>query len=43
MKNWEYLIEIKHYFKDLELNYKLTDIFEDYGLKKLVKLITQLI
>ena len=40
MKNWEYLIEIQHFFTDLKLNYKLTNIFEDYGLKKLVKLIT---
>ena len=37
MKNYEYLIEIKSFFTKYKLNYSLSSIFEDYGLKDLVK------
>ena len=31
---------IRAFFTENELNYRFSDIFDDYGLKKLVKLIT---
>ena len=37
MRNYEYILEIKNFFTKYELEYKFGDIFEDYGLKKLVK------
>ena len=39
MKNYEYFIEIRDFFTIHEMNYKLNDLFEDYGLKRLVRLI----
>ena len=36
IENNDYLIEIRTFFTKYELNYRLTDIFEDYGLKILV-------
>ena len=41
MRNYEYLLAIREFFTENQLNYRLNDIFEDYGLKNLVKLITQ--
>jgi len=43
MRNYEYILEIKNFFTKNELEYTFGDIFEDYGLKKLVKLITSYI
>ena len=37
MRNYEYLLEITAFFSENKLDYNLNDIFEDYGLKKLVK------
>ena len=36
IENHDRLIEIRTFFTKYELNYKLSDIFEDYGLKILV-------
>ena len=40
-ENYEYLLEIRTFFTKYELEYRLNDIFDDYGLKILVKKITQ--
>ena len=36
-KNYEYLVEIRSFFTKYELDYNLTDVFFDYGLKILVR------
>ena len=41
MKNYEYVLEIRQFFIKNGLNYRLGHLFEDYGLKKLVKQITE--
>ena len=40
MRNTFYLLLIRAFFIDNDLNYKFSDIFDDYGLKNLVKIIT---
>ena len=37
IKNYKYLLETRSFFIKHQIQYTLNDIFEDYGLKKLVK------
>ena len=41
MLNEDKLIEIKDIYEKHKLDYKLSDIFEDYGLKNLINKVTQ--
>ena len=37
IKNYEHLLQIRAFFTENGLDYRLNDIFDYYGLKKLVK------
>ena len=36
-KYWEYQIEIKKVLQDCQINYKVNEIFEDYGFHKIIR------